>query len=132
MLRSLLVTLAEEGWISGDVPERVIEAYLGAWLREDAHPDCLLLGCTHFPILAPLIKRVGGPGLTLVDSAATTAVAVSIALADAGLASTRSAAATNGSRRHLLASDGRERFARVGRYFLGEALTPDAVELVDL
>ena len=128
----LLVTLAEEGWISGDVPERVIEAYLGAWLREDAHPDCLLLGCTHFPILAPLIKRVGGAGLTLVDSAATTAAAVSIALTDAGLTSTQNAAATNGTRRRLLASDGRERFARVGRYFLGEALTPDAVELVDL
>ncbi|HEY6599734.1 MAG TPA: aspartate/glutamate racemase family protein, partial [Pseudomonadales bacterium] len=127
----LLVTLAEEGWISGDVPERVVEAYLGAWLREDAHPDCLLLGCTHFPILAPLIKRVGGAGLTLVDSAATTAAAVSIALAEAGLTSARGAA-TNKTRRRLLASDGRERFARVGRYFLGEALSPDEVELVDL
>ena len=58
----LLVTLAEEGWIGGDVPERVVEAYLGAWLREDARPDCLLLGCTHFPVLAPLIQRAGGSG----------------------------------------------------------------------
>ena len=58
----LLVTLAEEGWVSGDVPERVVEAYLGEWLREESHPDCLLLGCTHFPILAPVIQRVGGPG----------------------------------------------------------------------
>jgi len=32
----------------------------------------------------------------------------------------------------LLATDGRERFARVGRHFLGEALTVDLVELVDL
>jgi glutamate racemase len=129
----LLVTLAEEGWTSGDVPERVVEAYLGAWLHEDSQPDCLLLGCTHFPILAPLIQRAGGPGLILVDSAATTAIAVSTALLDAGLAnaaplSPRAAV----SRRTLLATDGRERFARVGTHFLGEPLTSEAVELVDL
>ena len=125
----LLVSLAEEGWTSGDVPERVVDAYLGAWLHEDADPDCLLLGCTHFPILAPLIERAGGDGLTLVDSAATTAGAVSNALAAAQLAMR---ARGPGPRRQLLATDGRERFARVGRHFLGETLTADAVELVDL
>ena len=125
----LLVSLAEEGWTSGDVPERVVDAYLGAWLHEDADPDCLLLGCTHFPILAPLIERAGGSGLTLVDSAATTASAVSRALAAVQLAMHARGA---GLRRQLLATDGRERFARVGRHFLGEALTADAVELVDL
>lgn len=128
----LLVSLAEEGWISGDVPERVVDAYLGAWLHEDSHPDCLLLGCTHFPILAPLMQRIGGPGLTLVDSAATTATAVSLALVESGLASDRRNVVSAADRRTLLASDGRERFARVGRHFLGEALTADAVELVDL
>jgi glutamate racemase len=128
----LLVSLAEEGWIDGDVPERVVDAYLGAWLHEDSHPDCLLLGCTHFPILAPLMQRIGGPALTLVDSAATTAIAVSSALAGSGLASSRRTVASGADRRTLLASDGRERFARVGRHFLGEALTVDAVELVDL
>lgn len=125
----LLVTLAEEGWVSGDVPERVVEAYLGEWLREESHPDCLLLGCTHFPILAPVIQRVGGPALTLVDSAATTAAAVALTLASSGLART---GRDDTPRRQLLATDGRERFARVGRHFLGEALTADDVELVDL
>ncbi len=125
----LLVTLAEEGWVSGDVPERVVEAYLGEWLREESHPDCLLLGCTHFPILAPVIQRVSGPGLTLVDSAATTAAAVALTLASSGLARTSRDGA---ARRQLLATDGRERFARVGRHFLGEALTAEDVELVDL
>jgi glutamate racemase len=125
----LLVSLAEEGWTSGDVPERVVDAYLGAWLHEDADPDCLLLGCTHFPILAPLIEHAGGAGLTLVDSAATTAAAVSSALAATGLATLRR---SRGESRRLLATDGRERFARVGRHFLGETLAADAVELVDL
>jgi glutamate racemase len=128
----LLVSLAEEGWIDGDVPERVVDAYLGAWLHEDAHPDCLLLGCTHFPILAPLMQRIGGAGLTLVDSAATTAIAVASALVESGLASSRRTVVSGADRRTLLASDGRERFARVGRHFLGETLTVDAVELVDL
>ena len=127
----LLVTLAEEGWITGEVPERVVEAYLGEWLSEDSHPDCLLLGCTHFPILAPLMQRIGGAGLTLVDSAATTAAAVTLALTEGGLASGRSSVLGQ-NRRLLLATDGRERFARVGRHFLGEALTVDSVELVDL
>jgi glutamate racemase len=128
----LLVSLAEEGWIDGDVPERVVDAYLGAWLREDSHPDCLLLGCTHFPILAPLMQRIGGAALTLVDSAATTAIAVSSALGESGLASSRRTIVPGAYRRTLLASDGRERFARVGRHFLGETLTVEAVELVDL
>ena len=105
---------------------------VGAWLREDSHPDCLLLGCTHFPILAPLMQRIGGPGLKLVDSAATTAAAVSLALTQAGLASARAHSNVEGMRRTLLATDGRERFARVGAHFLGEALTAEAVELVDL
>ncbi len=128
----LMVTLAEEGWVSGDVPERVVEAYLGAWLREDSRPDCLLLGCTHFPILAPLIERVSGSSVTLVDSAATTAAAVSLTLTASGLARAGVVDAATGVRRRMLATDGRERFARVGRHFLGEPLTIDDVELVDL
>jgi glutamate racemase len=126
----LLVSLAEEGWISGDVPERVVSAYLGAWLHEAAQPDCLLLGCTHFPILAPLLQRVAGVGFVLVDSAATTAAAVAEALRGGGLA--RETAGDSRRRRTLLATDGRERFARVGQHFLGELLSAASVELVDL
>ncbi len=124
----LLVTLAEEGWVEGHVPEQVVEAYLGDWLHDHIAPDCLLLGCTHFPILGSLLAKVGGPQLTLVDSAATTARSVHAALAASG--GLRDAGG-QGSRT-LLASDGRERFARVGRHFLGEALQPADVELVDL
>jgi glutamate racemase len=125
----LLVSLAEEGWIGGDVPERVVDAYLGAWLHEAAQPDCLLLGCTHFPILKPLLQHVAGPGLVLVDSAATTAAAVAAALRSAALTRT---VATPRPRTRLLATDGRERFARVGQHFLEAALNAEAVELVDL
>jgi len=125
----LLVSLAEEGWIGGDVPERVVDAYLGAWLHEAAQPDCLVLGCTHFPILQPLLQHVAGAGVVLVDSAATTAAAVATALRDTSLART---AAAPRPRTRLLATDGRERFARVGQHFLEAALNAEAVELVDL
>jgi glutamate racemase len=124
----LLVSLAEEGWVEGPVPEQVVAAYLGDWLHDHIAPDCLLLGCTHFPILGALLARVAGPGVTLVDSALTTARAVRIELESAGLRCMR----TRRGSRLLLASDGRERFARVGRHFLGEPLLAAAVELVDL
>ena len=129
----LLVSLAEEGWTAGLVPEQVVAAYLGDWLAETAGPDCLVLGCTHFPILAPLLKKAAPAGMEFVDSAATTARAVHEALESGVVAAAKSAAASvPSSRRRLLASDGRERFARVGRLFLGEALVPEQVELVDL
>jgi len=125
----LLVTLAEEGWTSGSVPEQVVAAYLGDWLAESARPDCLVLGCTHFPILTPLIAKAAPRGMALVDSAQTTARAVLDALVVRAGAGAGGAAAP---RRRLLATDNRERFARVGRVFLGEMLTPEQVELVDL
>jgi glutamate racemase len=137
----LLVTLAEEGWIEGDVPAQVVAAYVGGFLHEDSAPDCLLLGCTHFPILSALLARAAPPGMTLVDSAETTARDVRASLAAQGrlVSETEGAAASGRSgsgapavRRRLLASDGRERFARVGRIFLGAAIVPEMVELVDL
>ena len=125
----LLVTLAEEGWTAGAVPEQVVAAYLGDWLAEAAGPDCLVLGCTHFPILKPLIEKAAPRGMALVDSALTTACEVRDAL---GGGEARNAAGSARPRRRLLATDNRERFARVGRVFLGEALSPEQIELVDL
>jgi glutamate racemase len=125
----LLVTLAEEGWVAGSVPESVVGAYVGGWIRDAARADVLLLGCTHFPLLAGLFEHAAPPGLVLVDSAATTALSVAEALRAGDLLAPRGA---SGPRRRLLASDSPERFARVGRIFLGEAIATDDVELVDL
>ena len=123
----MLVTLAEDGWVEGDVPERIASSYLGAFLHGGESIDTLLLGCTHFPILRDVLARVAGPDVTLVDSAATTARRVAMAIErTAGDALEPHAA------RVLLATDDRHRFARVGRYFLGETLAVDDIELVDL
>jgi len=123
----MLVTLAEDGWIDGDVPERIVSSYLRAFLHGGESIDTLLLGCTHFPILRDVLARVAGAGVTLVDSAETTAQHVATAIER-----TAGAALEPHAARLLLATDDRHRFARVGRYFLGEALAAEDIELIDL
>jgi glutamate racemase len=127
----LFVALAEEGWTEGPVVEAVVHRYLDDLFAAQAGappPDTLVLGCTHFPVLAPAIRAVLGPRVAIVDSAATTAVALAEILAGAGL---RAAGSGAGSVT-LLATDGAERFARVGGTFLGCSIAPADVEIVDL
>ena len=95
---------------------------------ERTRPDTLVLGCTHFPVLAQVIAGVLGPGVVIVDSAETTAHSLASVLATRGLARQSTAPGTV----RLLATDGAERFARVGGVFLGRALTAADVEIVDL
>jgi glutamate racemase len=126
---SLFVALAEEGWIEGPLVEGIAARYLkpdfGTADRD--RPDVLVLGCTHFPVLAPAIANVVGRDVELVDSAATTAVAVQDLLARSGLGRTSG----RGDVR-FLATDGTERFRRVGERFFGERIDSGAVELIDL
>jgi glutamate racemase len=121
----LFVALAEEGWTEGDVANAAAQRYLRPWLGGlQPRPDVLVLGCTHFPVMAATIRAVIGAELTLVDSAATTAAAVRARLA--------AGAAAGGGSCSFLATDGAERFARVGSRFLGAPIAPGDVELVDL
>jgi glutamate racemase len=124
----LFVALAEEGWTDGAIAEAIAREYLATLV---ADVDALVLGCTHFPLLAPAIARVVGPEITIVDSAATTAAAVVRRLEAGGLLA-RVDGAKPDRRCVMLATDGRERFARVGAGFLGMPLQPDDVEIVDL
>ncbi|ABS61887.1 glutamate racemase [Parvibaculum lavamentivorans DS-1] len=124
----LFVTLAEEGWTSGEVAEAAAKRYLAPLFKGRNAPDTLVLGCTHFPVLARIIKKVVGKNVKLVDSAATTAKAVEAALAEQGLASRR----RGKGKTRFLATDSAERFARVGGIFFGETIRPKDVELVDI
>jgi glutamate racemase len=128
---SLFVSLAEEGWTDGPIPELVARQYLAPVLARPAGdaPETVVLGCTHFPLLAEPIRAVLGPGTTLVDSAHTTAEAVADALERTGLV--RRGGSAPGSLR-LLATDGARRFAAVGSRFLGEPLVAADVEVIDL
>jgi glutamate racemase len=149
---SLFVALAEEGWTQGPVVEAVARRYLEPLFQQRDAPDTLVLGCTHFPVLIPALRAVLPAGVRIVDSAATTARAVverlglgarapgeaaprersGAAAPGEGAARERTGAAAPGGRVVWLATDGAERFARVGGTFLGAPLEADSVEIVDL
>ena len=124
----LFVALAEEAWTQGEVPELAARHYLEPHLRQDPRLDTVVLGCTHFPVLAEVVRAVVGEGVAVVDSARTTAAAVATLLQQSGLQRPDATPPTL----ELLATDDPERFARVGAGFLATALRPEDVELVDL
>ncbi|HKT71988.1 MAG TPA: glutamate racemase [Steroidobacteraceae bacterium] len=124
----LFVSLAEEGLTAGPIAESIARHYLEPMFAGDAALDTLVLGCTHFPILADTIRAVVGPAMAVIDSAATTAATVKGRLERAGLARRAGAHPTL----RFLATDGPERFARIGGSFLQRTIDAAEVELVDL
>ena len=123
----LFVPMAEEGLIDGHIAEAIAHRYLDPLLATLPKPKCLVLGCTHFPALKNVIARVAGPDIILVDSAMTTATAVAKILDEKNLR-----ADGKNPHHHFLATDAPDRFARVGKIFLGADINPGDIELVDL
>lgn len=122
----MLVALAEEGWTDGDVARSIVRRYLDQAKGEAA--DTIILGCTHFPLLKDAIRAEAEAGVTIVDSASTTAAVVTGMLDTIAGRSRRDRPGTL----RLLATDGATRFARVGGRFLGAELSYKDVEVVDL
>ena len=120
---ALLVPLAEEGWLDHDVTRLTVREYLKPLLVEDI--DTLVLGCTHFPLLKPLI-HAEAPGIALVDSAITTAEATAQALAAADLLNPNTGTADY----RFYVSDIPLRFQTIGERFLGRSL--EQIEMVRL
>jgi glutamate racemase len=120
----LFVPFVEEGWFDHPAAELVAREYLEPLLAADV--DVLVLGCTHYPLLKPLLSRVLGPSVRLIDSAEETAAAVVLELQTKGLM----APSTNRARHEFVVSDDEPRFRMVGARFLGEKL--QAVELAPL
>lgn len=65
----LFVPLVEEGWLDDAETKRIVRRYLSP-LRT-ANIDAMILGCTHYPLLAPIIQRYMGKKVTLIDSGAS-------------------------------------------------------------
>ena len=119
----LFVPLVEEGWFEHPAAELIAREYLEPLKR--ARVDVLVLGCTHYPLLKPLLSRVMGAEVRLVDSAEETAKTVSQELERLGLL------ANGGSHEHrFVVSDDEPHFRKVGALFLGEKLKQ--VEVVPL
>ena len=128
---SLFVAVAEEGWVEGAIAETIARRYLDpifsvSQAPSDACgvPDTLVLGCTHFPVLAATLRAILPDHVALIDSAASVAAAVAHELPAANPAGRGSVT--------WLATDGAARFARVSSFFLGEALRPEDIEIIDL
>ncbi len=75
-----LVPLVEAGQLDGGLVEEVVSEQLGPLLGSQLGIDTLLLGCTHYPLLAPVIRRVVGPDVAVIDSASATASALAALL----------------------------------------------------
>ncbi len=120
----LFVPLVEEGWFDHPATELIAREYVAP--LERAAVDVLVLGCTHYPLLKPLLARVLGPRVALVDSAEETAKVVAHELARRDLA----ASPTNRPTHRFVVSDDEPHFRRVGARFLGEKL--QHVEVVPL
>lgn len=123
----LLVPLAEEGWLEGDVPTLAVRRYLEPLAR--ARVDVIVLGCTHYPLLRTIIeteaKRMMGDHVTVVDSASAIADEVETFLVTRALRRSRLDPGTRG-RVELLVTDVPKSFSEVASRFLG-----DDVEIVD-
>lgn len=109
----LFVPLVEEGWWGGEVTEAVVRRYTASLRR--ARVDTVILGCTHYPYLKPVLARVMGPRVRLIDSAEETARLAQATLVEAGAAATGRAR----GRRDFYASDAPLRFKRLARRMLG-------------
>jgi glutamate racemase len=113
----LFVPLVEEGWLDHPVTRLTAQEYLAPLLRDDI--DTLVLGCTHYPLLKPLLHEVVGADVELVDSAETVAAQTAALLADRGIANPGPAPREY----RFFVTDVPQRFQQVGERFLGHALT---------
>lgn len=122
----LFVPLVEEGWVDHPVTEQVAKIYLSeAAASAPERADVLLLACTHYPLLAPLLRRITPEHMKIVDSAESTAGAVRKMLDSRG-------ASTERDHRNFrfFVTDSVEKFKRLATRFLGRQV--DRVEHVDL
>ena len=128
----LLVPLVEEGWTDHPVTADVIDVYLNELRSEAAaqglRPDTLVLGCTHYPLLRPLIEHAVRPGVKVIDSAEAAAQAA-VELFNGRVASGVAGKAAQTEVR-CFATDSVEKFERLGSRFLGRPV--GHVELIDL
>jgi len=132
----LFVPLVEEGWTDHPVTEQVARIYLyeafsHASPDNDARDtDVLVLGCTHYPLLKPLLRRITPPQVTIVDSAESTAHDVARQLQIHPLPISTEVERRSAPRLKFFATDSAEKFKKMGSRFLG--LPVDDVVHVDL
>jgi glutamate racemase len=119
----LLVPLVEEGWIEHPVTEQVSRIYLDeAFSGGYESADTLLLGCTHYPLLKPLLRRLAPQHVAVIDSAQSTAQAVAKVLGEVVPGDPRLGERRHAPRLRFFATDSSEKFRCLGTRFLGHSI----------
>lgn len=127
----LLVPLVEEGWVEHLVTEQVARIYLSEAFADGFHDaDTLVLACTHYPLLKPLLQRVTPDHVRIVDSAESTAREVASHFAQLVPAADAAEERRQQPRLKFFATDSTEKFRRLGARFLGHSI--ESVQHVDL
>jgi glutamate racemase len=125
----LFVPLVEEGWLDTEATRLIAREYLTP--LQAAGIDTLVLGCTHYPLLKPLLADVLGPDVVLIDSAHETATETARILQTRGLLADEATIGRSTARPHrFIASDAPDHFLRLGQRFLGSAI--ECVETLTL
>ncbi len=125
----LFVPLVEEGWTDHPVTESVAQIYLAEALAAgSAKTDVLVLGCTHYPLIKNVIRRVLPHHIEIVDSAESTAAAVVEELNANGYRPR--GPQSRPASFHFFVTDSVEKFGRMAPLFLGHSV--ENVEHVDL
>jgi len=110
----MFVPLVEEGLWEGEIAEKIVEHYLNE--VKEFGVDSLVLGCTHYPLIAPVISRMMGNKVTMVNSALEVARAVRETLDKYDIS------ANNEGKMDFYTSDSVSKFRSLGSLFLGEPL----------
>lgn len=121
----LFVPLVEEGVQASPAARLITEDYLQPF--QHAGVDTLILGCTHYPILATVIGETMGPGVHLVDPGIALAHVLAADLAQRDLV----AASGHAVQHQYFVTDRSARFQELAERFLGRAMC-QAVEELDL
>ncbi|MCM8763081.1 MAG: glutamate racemase [Candidatus Omnitrophica bacterium] len=111
----LFVPFVEEGWLAGGIIEGVALKYLKP--LKESHIDTLILGCTHYPLLKPVIKKVIGKDVVLIDSAKQVAIEIKKILTLENLLNTQ-----HKGRQKFYVSDNPAWFKSMARKFLGQGI----------
>jgi glutamate racemase len=120
----LFVPLAEEGWTDDEIAELAAKKYLETF--KESEIDVLILGCTHYPLLKPMIQKVVGENIMLIDSAEETALEIKRVLEENAISNKNSFH----PQREFYLTDVSETFISIAGRFLGEEI--EKVEQIDL
>lgn len=111
----LFVPLVEEGWHESAEMRSIAASYAAPLLQ--AEVDTVILGCTHYPLLKPVLSEIFGPRVQLIDAGRVLAEELKLFLESKNLL-----ASPDSPQLEVFATDIPQRFAELGRIFFGDIL----------